>query len=74
MRRSVTWTTTPPTEPGYYWLRECPGYKRVVVKLCTEDTPAARNVLTAFKCNDERGTPVSELPYAEWYGPLVPPE
>lgn len=71
----MTWTTTPPTEPGYYWLREwqapCGGGpgRFEAVEMARVDT--AGGVWLRTHTGAE---PLGWFdPLSLWAGPLVPP-
>lgn len=71
---AVTWTTTPPTEPGWYWARQDGA---CVVMVYVE--PWARRGLVARIYDDHVGAPEGEpgfplSAFSGWIGPLVPPD
>lgn len=67
----MTWTTEPPTAPGYYWLRE-PGGDSVIVEVYPLAAVSAPGILSAhwigFKESAEVGTFAGE-----WCGPIPDP-
>ena len=75
---SPGWTTTPPTEPGFYWLR-FDDEEDTVVEVFREFKTAQLRVV-----NPVGGGPLTFGPQkvgnpdieaeAEWFGPLTPPE
>lgn len=67
----MTWTTTPPTVPGWYWLRTAGDARGEVVRVARDpDGPAAG--LAVYRAGYELD---EDFPAgAEWAGPLTPPE
>ena len=65
----MTWTTTPPTEEGWYWHQEGRGTGFSFVKI---DLVYEMDEGLMWFIGDNL-TPVEQIP-GEWAGPLTPPE
>ena len=62
-----SWTTTPPTEPGWYWHRDTESEFPVdrMVRVYGKKCPFSRR---------ENEYHLKNLPPGEWHGPLEPPQ
>lgn len=63
------WTTEKPKEPGWYWAREIAHAAPPVVcrvHRLSDDSLVVRSSYADY--------PMSEVDYAEWAGPILPPE
>lgn len=63
----MTWTTTPPTAPGWYWFRHTRLSDAQCVQVVGHEDGAARVWLMAV----DRPLKVA---CGEWAGPIVPPQ
>lgn len=61
----MEWTCTPPSEPGWYWLRE-PGREATVIRAVRD--PAGQLVIVRWSDTPETSSEV------EWSGPIEMPE
>jgi hypothetical protein len=71
----VTWTTDPPTEPGYYWLeRPRRGeFVAVLVRVLPHPTDGILFAEPVDRALSDGPHPVSVFVVGRWAGPLVPP-
>ena len=67
----MTWATSPPTEPGYWWARWRSHAANPRVEIVRVDR-LADDLLMAFACGLEEQCRLYE--FTHWAGPLVPPE
>lgn len=66
--RALTWATTPPTDPGFYWLQR-EGESSVVYVTTDEfDLPVV------FCLGDEFGEDLYKIDDAYWAGPIPEPQ
>lgn len=73
------WTTTPPTVPGYYWLRnyKCQdgtSHQGPEVVHCPIDFWTGHLTQNVFFTGSDLSFGIDEFLEAEWYGPIEPPE
>jgi len=65
---SSRWTSSPPTVPGFYWLRVRGEFEPEVVWV-TE----LQGRLHLYLCGSEEPAPLEGDDQHEWFGPLIPP-
>jgi hypothetical protein len=67
----ATWSSTSPTDPGLYWLRDSPGSNAEWIEVERDaDGLAFQQYATTY---DVRGY-AKWHPACQWSGPLTPPE
>ena len=71
------WTTTPPTEPGFYWLREQGEGTSIVEVSRYRNTKELRAAFPGSEAELPFGSKNLHYPDiadgSEWFGPLTPP-
>ena len=70
-RATPSWTTDPPTEPGWYWLYRKTAYDKMQIVQASRGGRGKLDIL--FTGYDEPSDP-GRYPGALWSGPLRPPE
>ncbi len=70
----LQWTTTPPTEPGWYWATRRGGEQDelVLVEMVYVGHDGMADYLVAYEQQTEYGQRLST--YTHWLGPLPEPE
>jgi hypothetical protein len=66
----IEWTTTPPTEPGWYWVRSESKYKHTWIV----EVSIKNGVAHMYSEMDSEDYPVWDGFATHWLGPLPPPE
>lgn len=66
----MTYTESPPTEPGYYWLQTKDGEEIVEVWI---DPAEAQRHFWVHRCGDGEGCILAEMVDAQWAGPIPKP-
>ena len=70
----MRYSTFPPAEPGYYWLKR--GEEEEVVEIWTDPNASAANdrIYFVHQCGSGSATEVRTMQHALWSGPIPKPE
>lgn len=63
------WSETPPTEPGWYWVRNAEGLRPQVVQVVNDQLGTE---LRVWVMGGRNTTALAQL-RVEWSGPVAPP-
>ena len=67
----MTWTTTPPDKPGFYWVEDRTGYRLVVEVVWDQFRVEHLDVLHPGSDVD---TPIEAMTVCRWSGAIPEPE
>ena len=68
----MKYTSTPPTQPGYYWLKDATGEE--IVEIWEDPGHPTAGALFIHHCGSGDCAEVISLNQAQWAGPIPRPE